>query len=608
MKRIISLLLAAVLLLGTVATFSSCGKKNAEIAVYLDGHLYDFDPALAFVNDDAVQVLSLLYEPLFTLSENGKVEKALAKSYEIIEDEENGVYQMEIVLRPAKWSDRSSVTADDIYYAWTRILDPDFESQAAPLLYDIKNAVAIKQEKDGISRDEIGIEANNDTLTITFEGKIDYEAFLRNLTSIALVPLRRQKVTADEDNWSKATSTITTNGPFALRTINYTTGEFTLKRNDYYHVEEIGEVASSSDVKPAQLIVNWMNELYAGEKADFLADKVQAFLDGAVFYLGSMPMDYYDYGETKYLDLRKAHEKDMEIVDLLSTYTYVFNTKKEIFQDADVRRALSLAIDREYLAEQLVYYKAADGFIANGVWEAGSHRDTFRENSESLISTSAKLAEAEALLSGKRFETEKIELAVNNSPEELFIAEYVAAVWEELLGIDVKVKALDYDTSVRTSGSKGREVTTASGDKKYVFDDGIQTKYMFDDNFDVIGLDYNMYSTNAFTALCGFHSTMNGNGVERIFDEETGVLVDLALKTHMSGFADAEYDAIIEKAYAEKDLKERAKYLHEAEEYLLSKMPVMPILYNVNYYMADSLSGVEVDGYGYTDFQDTKLK
>lgn len=607
MKKIISLLLAAVLLLGTVATFSSCGKKNAEIAVYLDGHLYDFDPALAFVNDDAVQVLSLLYEPLFTLGENGKIEKALAKSYKIIEDEKNGVYQMEIVLRPAKWSDRSNVTADDIYYAWTRILDPDFESQAAPLLYDIKNAVAIKQEKDGVSRDEIGIEANNDTLTITFEGKIDYEAFLRNLTSIALVPLRRQKVTADEDNWSKATSTITTNGPFALRNLNYTTGQFTLKRNDYYHVEEDGETATSSDVKPNQLIVEWMDDLYYGEKADFLADKVQAFLDGAVFYLGKMPMDYYGY-DTKYLNLRKTYERDMETVDLLSTYTYVFNTEKEIFKDEDVRLALSMAIDRNYLAEQLVYYKAADGFVANGVWEAGSRRDTFRENGQALISTSANFAKAEELIAGKSFETDKIELAVNNSPEELFIADYVASVWEDLLGIDVKVKALDYDTSVRTTGSKGREVTTASGEKKHVFDDGIQTKYMHDDNFDVIGLDYNMYSTNAFTALCGFHSTMNGNGVERIFDDETGVLIGLELKTHMSGFADAEYDKIIEKAYAEKDLEARAQYLHEAEAYLLSKMPVMPILYNVNYYMADGLSGVTVDGYGYTDFQNAKLK
>ena len=295
----------------------------------------------------------------------------------------------------------------------------------------------------------------------------------------------------------------------------------------------------------------------------------------------------------------------MEKSDLLSTYTYVFNTNKEIFQDENVRLALSMAIDREYIAEQLVYYKAADGFIANGVWEANSRKDTFRENSESLINTKANMQEAQKLLEGKEFKG-SIKLAVNNNPEELFIADYVAYVWSEL-GVNTIVEALDYDTSVLTSGYKGRKVMTASGEI-YVYDDGVQAKYMYDDNFDVIGIDYNMYSTNAFTALCGFHSTMNGNGVDRIFDEETGVLVDLAIKTHASGFADAEYDKIIEKAFAEKDLEKRAAYLHEAERYLLSKMPVMPILYNVNYYMTDSLSGVKVDGYGYTDFQDTKLR
>ena len=611
MKKILSLLLAAVLLFGTMASFVSCGEdargKNAEIAVYLDGHLYDFDPALAFVNDDAVQILSLLYEPLFRLTENGKVEKALAKSYKIIENEEEGIYQMEIVLRPSKWSDKANVTADDVRYAWTRILDPDFESQAAPLLYDIKNAVALKQEKDGISRDEIGIEANGDTLTITFEGKIDYDAFLRNLTSIALVPLREHKVASNIDNWSKKTSTISTNGPFALRSINYTTGEFTLKRNDYYRVEEDGEVASSSDVKPAQLIVSWMDELYKGDSASFLNDKVTAFLDGAIFYLGSMPMDYYKSG-TKYLDLRKQYEDDMEITDLMSTYTYIFNTEKEIFKDEKVRQALSMAIDREWIAEQLVYYKAADGFISHGVWESDSRRDTFRENSEGVIATKANLQAAKDLLKTATIgESRTIRIAVNDNPEEIFIADYVADVWGQL-GFDVFVQALTYDKTILTDGDDGRKVTSADGSAtSYVFDDGIQTKYMYDNGFDVIGIDYNMYSPDAFVALCGFHSTMNGNGVERIFDTN-GVLKELAIKKHCSGFSDAGYDALIEKAFAEKDLDKRAEYLHEAEKYLLGKMPIMPILYNVNYYMKEDIKALGTTGYGYTDFQDARLK
>ena len=67
--------------------FTSCSKKDddpgADIHLFLSSRLYDLDPTLAIVDDDAAQVLSLLYEPLFKLGENGKVDYALAKSYKI---------------------------------------------------------------------------------------------------------------------------------------------------------------------------------------------------------------------------------------------------------------------------------------------------------------------------------------------------------------------------------------------------------------------------------------------------------------------------------------------------------------------------------------------
>ena len=124
-------------------------------------------------------------------------------------------------------------------------------------------------------------------------------------------------------------------------------------------------------------------------------------------------------------------------------------------------------------------------------------------------------------------------------------------------------------------------------------------------DFDVLGVEYQMYSTNAFTALCGFSSTLNGNGVSYGFDETTGQSSYVA-KLHCTGFSDATYDEIIARAYAEKDLDKRAAILHEAEEYLLSQMPIMPIVYNQNYYLTDGVSGLDVDGYGHMIF--TKAK
>ena len=99
-----------------------------------------------------------------------------------------------------------------------------------------------------------------------------------------------------------------------------------------------------------------------------------------------------------------------------------------------------------------------------------------------------------------------------------------------------------------------------------------------------------------FTALCGFTTLLNGNGVAYFVDEETGS--SAVERLHCSGFSDAAYDAIMNRALAEKDLEKRAAILHEAEEYLISKMPIAPVLYNQLYYVVEEIRGLDFDGYG----------
>ena len=598
MKKIISLLLVVVMLIGVTASLSSCNKKGAEIKVYLGDQLYDLDPALAIVNDELTRVLSLIYEPLFTLDENGKAVEALAKSYKIIEDEEKGLYQMEITLRETYWNDgKNQVTADDVFFAWSRILDPNFKTQAAPLLYDIKNAVAVKN--DECSRSDLGIEANRDVLTITFEGKIDYAAFLRNLTSVALVPVRENKADGTyRDFWAQKSSFIATNGPFAIRTWNKDTGEFTLQKNQYYREAE----GDSSYVYPAMLVSKWTDEKFVnhqdgnnGSINKFLKAKLEAFVEDAVFCTGVLAAGK---------EYREEYVDAVDVYDAFSTYSYIFNTEKELFADEDVRKALSMVIDREYLASQLVFAKAADGLISPAVWESTKKKVSFRSQSESLILTTAKVAEAQALLADKDLPTTEFVLVVRNSPDDLYIANYAVKQWEKL-GFSVSINAVTLDKEVWASSDEGGRVADFGGDSKVtVYDDGVQAMYMAGD-FDVLGVDYQMYSTNAFTALAGFSTTMNGNGVVNGFDETTGQSTRTSV-LHCSGFSDETYDALIEKAYAEKDLDKRAAILHEAEAYLMEKLPIMPIVYNQNYYLIDGIGGIDVDGYGNLIFTEAK--
>ncbi len=613
MKKILSLLLVAVMLVGMVSTLSGCGKKNAEIRIYVGDQIYDFDPALAFVDENATRVLGLLFEPLFLLEEDGDVVPGLADDYEIIEDEERDLYQMEITLKETYWDDgKALVTADDIYFAWTRILDPEFPSQAAPLLYDVKNATAVKQGEG--SRNDIGLEANKDVLTITFEGKIDYDAFLRNLTSVALSPLRENKVTEGdpaETYWAKRVSSISTNGPFAVHTWNRKTGEFTLKRNEYYHVSEPEEGNKTTDVYPNQIQTKWTDEHfgmnYMGDMNAFLHDTFEKFnaleevAEDAVFCVGAMPLDK---------ELRLEYFEDADVFDAFSTYSFIFNANRAPFDNANVRRALSMVIDREYLAEQLVFAKAADGLISPAVWDSVKKKTSFRSEAESIIATTANVEEARKLL-GNVDTSKTITLTVRETVEEILIAEHAKEQWAKL-GFNVKLNYVNADTKIwndadnRKKGEPGRTVDLAVGTDFTVYDDGIQAAY-YSGEFDVLGLDYNMYSTNALTALCGFTTTLNGNGVDFSFDEATQNSKATTL-LHCSGFSDAEYDKIVARALAEKDLEARAAILHEAEEYLLSKMPIAPIVYNQNYYLVEEIGGLDYDGYGNPVFTTARLK
>ena len=102
MKKILALIMSLAMLLSLPVAMTSCGEDKdlgAEVNMYFVGDVYDFDPTRAYVDDDAVKLFNLIYEPLFTFDDKGEVKPALAKSYKIIEDEEKELYQMEITLR-----------------------------------------------------------------------------------------------------------------------------------------------------------------------------------------------------------------------------------------------------------------------------------------------------------------------------------------------------------------------------------------------------------------------------------------------------------------------------------------------------------------------------
>ena len=568
MKRLLALLLCLVMVVSVVA---GCGKKDdddkgAVIRTYMTSKIYNFDPIYAYIDDAATKIMGMVYEGLFTLNANGKVEKALCKDYKIIEDEENDIYKMEVTINKTGWSDGREVAVDDVVFAWKRILDPEFSCSAAPMLFDIKNA---KSYKNGdCSPDDVGLYSiDTKTFEIYFEGPINYDLFIENLASPLLVPLR-EDILGKAENWASNVAIMVSNGPFAVRSFN--PGEkMALQRNSYYY-RDIEKHAEDKVVKPYRLYIDLRVDAN---------EQLVAYKNGEVFYNSEIA-----------LASREAWESSVKTVDMQNVHTYYFNTNNKIFADVKVRQALSMALDREAIADLVVFAEAATGLITDGVFNT-SRKNSFREEGGDLIKTTGDIDGAKALLKGVTLEEKSFTISVRENDVDVAIAEYAKGVWKQL-GFDVKIKKLGAEKKVTSN-------------EYVVYVDLFEQAFVAGD-FDVAAIDLQMFSTDAFATLAGFALGYAGTALDLANPEEGG----WDIKPGVTGYNSEEYNAKIDAAFNEKlDREVKTKYLHEAEEILMRDMPVMPLVTLQNAYVSSkSFKGFSFDYYGCPIMTEAKLK
>ena len=592
MKRYISLLLCLLMLL---FAFVGCsGEKKDEdmgayVKMYLTDPIYNFDPAYAYDNESALRIVSLLYDNLFVINDNGKVEKSLVKSYKIDKKENT----MLLKLRDdSYWSDGVAISANDVVFSWQRILDSSKSFAAAVLLYDVKNAKACK-EGQVPSIDDVGIEPLNESeIRITFEEGVDYDNFIRNLASYALVPLRSDILTRTkvEYDWAKSATAMVASGPFRLRNISYDpdTAGITLERNAYYRRDFMNDKVDKS-VKPYRLIID-----YTMTDEDIL----NAYNNGELFFIGDIPLSI----RSKYTLEDWEKEMKAEINDALSTHSYLFNENavingEKLFANKEVRNALSLAIDRTAIANAVVFAEAANGLVPNGVFDSTSHKDTFREKDSEGLSLSANLEAASKKLSDADIVASKYSFAISVAAYDdvhMKIAQEVQKAWCSL-GFNVTINAIDVVDNKDTVVSTGAVI---SGVKDDIF-----MENLYAGKYEVAAIDYTALSADAFSVLAPFAKGYTGGASVLPNSTEFNVAV------HASGYNNKAYDDKIAAAHAEKDLKKRAVILHEAEDILMSDMPIMPIVFNKSVTLkSKELSKVDFSYYQTPIFKNAKLK
>ena len=560
MKKIVSLILTVAMLFGAVSLFTACATKHpgATINVYLGNSVYDLDPTDYYADSNADQLMSLLYEPLFRVNEKGKLEKAAAKKYEINKEERTIV----IDLRESYWSDDTRVCAADFVYAIRdRVLSPSNPNPAAALFYDIENAAAAKSGLASIS--DIGIVASeNYQLTITYREGADVNRLLENLASVAASPVKSSTVESAPTYWSKTVNTMVFNGPFKVKTFDNSTGAMTLGRNLGYHQSPTAKDYDNK-VTPNELDVTFTVN---GRDVEVSYSDIES---KTVFYMT----------DASIAD-REAYIGSANKYDDTSVYTYVFNTNNPLFSDERVRQALSMAIDREAIANAVYLGKAANGFIP----------DFMGGSSEALIKTTGDLDGARALLASVDLTgiSKSFTLTVNDDEESKLIASLVSTAWKQL-GFTVTVKTAGVISTVV------QEIQISDSEIQWLLKEASYGNCQFD----VLAVDWQLYSTDPFVGLSAFSSNLGGGGYDA---------VNNTTRKNVTGWYSAAYDELLNGAYRTNGATE-AEYLASAEKLLCESMPVCPILFNETVgFESKEIKNVEIDAFGNLIFTNMKQK
>ncbi len=591
-KRVIAMALCLVCLL---LCFAACAKsendKGAYVRMYLGNPVYDLDPLKAD-SAEALQLVSLLFQPLFVADEDGDIEPVLVEEYEYLADEDENKYVLSLTLKKSLWSDGVYISATDAQYAFLRLFDTNTSHPLKAALYDIKNARAIAAADEPAGH--LGVIAKDQsTLEIEFEKDVDIDSFLLNLCHPALSPLRSELIEKDPINWSKTlSSNIVFSGPFIITSMNFTEKDgFVIERNSYYYRDNT-EDAIDATVKPFRLVIDFSTPADK-QFANFNKDE-----KGAMQYFGYIPLANRTEANAELFE-------DANVTFAPSTHVFYLNENAMIngqllFANSAVRLALSKALNREEIAKALMFAVAADGLVPHTVLNRADKGATFRDKAESYLAATPAVEEAKQLLTeaGIKASDFSFSLTVNGSNEEhVKIGELTVVAWKAL-GFDVTLNKL---SSAEVMDMTNPEKPVGTG----IYENTYNT-VLANGAFEAISLDLIAPTPTAFSYLAPLAKEFSGNAINFPTDV---INPSYQLTPHITGYDSERYSRLIEAAYAAENEKERAAFLHEAEELLMTiDMPVIPVVYNRNATLcSDDLSGVYATFYCPGFFIDAKL-
>ncbi|ERP95822.1 ABC transporter substrate-binding protein [Labrenzia sp. C1B10] len=461
-------------------------------------------------------ILRDLYEGLVAYGADGQIIPGVASEWKVSDDGKTYTFMLR---DDAKWSNGDPVVAGDFVFSLQRIMNPETGAKYANVLYPILNAE--KVNKGEAKPEELGVKALDDhTLEIALESPTPYFIdLLGHQTGLPVHPASVEKFGSD---FVKAEN-IVTNGAFTLAEF-VPNAHVKAVKNPHFH--------DADQVKIDTVF------FYPTEDRGAALRRFQA---GELHTNNDAPTEQVAF-------MRENLGDQFHVAPYLGTYYYALNHEDEVLKNPDVRQALSMAIDREFLADEIWGSTMVAGysFVPPGIGNYGepAYAD-YKDMSQ--IDREEKAIE---LLTNAGFGPDNpVELTINYNTSENHknTAVAIADMWKPL---GVNVKLINTDTKTHYAMLRDRQdfdVARAG----WIGDYSDPQNFLFMVESDNDGFNYARYNN-------------------------------------------PEYDALMDEAAVTVDLEKRAEILKKAEELFMRDLPFIPMMYygSMNL-VSDKMAGFE---------------
>jgi oligopeptide transport system substrate-binding protein len=426
-----------------------------------------------------------------------------------------------------QWSDGVPVTSADFEYAFRRLFNPATASEYAYLQFPIKGGSEIADGSMAVDSPDFGVKSIDDkTLEITLEGPTPY--FIQALTHYTGYPVPKHLIEAKGDQWTNVEN-IVGNGPFKV--VEWVPGNYvkSVKSDTYYDKDQVK-----------------IDEVYYYVQDD-LAAAFNRYRAGEYDILTDLPFDQQQL-------VKDTMPGEGRFAPFSGIHYYVINQEREPFNNVDVRKALSISINREIIGPDIWGSGEPPAYAWVPPGTANYEGVTPYMPAWASEPYDQRVAEAKAIMEGLGYTADKpltLQIRYNTNDNHQRLAVAIASMWEQ---INVKAELFNAETPVHYDALR-------AGD------------------YDVGRAGWLLDYSDPSNVLDLLKSGKKGDST--------------SWGNNYGHYANAQFDELVNKAAAEPDLAARAKELGEAEKIAMDEFGAFPLAY----YLAANVVKPNIKGF-----------